>query len=129
MLSPIGASARRDRDVALSWLSLAALALVRVPARRRLFSRWVGAAFAAILVTRGLLVRETQQAIVDVPFLALVLAALVEEARRPREGLRVPLLLCLAGLLRPGGVAPGRRPCAVRRRRTGHGARWCARRW
>jgi hypothetical protein len=87
--------------MAIAWLSLAALALAAFALGRLSFSPWVGAAFALLLVTRGLLVRETQQAIVDVPFLALVTAALVAELRHPRLGLHVPLLLFAAGLLRP----------------------------
>ena len=87
--------------MAISWLALGALAVAAFALGRAVFSPWVGVAFAGVLVTRGLLVRETQQAIVDVPFLALVTAALVAELRRPGEGLRVPLLLLAAGLLRP----------------------------
>ncbi len=99
-ISVIGTRAP-EAVLALSWLSLAALALLAYRLGELLFSRWVGVAFAVILVTRGVIVRETQQAILDVPFLALVLAALIAEVRRPREGLRVPLLLLAAGLLRP----------------------------
>ena len=99
-LAPLGMRSA-DAVMAISWLSLGALALVSYRLGARLYSPWVGGAFAAILVTRGLIVRETQQAIIDIPFLALILAALAAEAHRPREGLRVPLLLLAAGLLRP----------------------------
>ena len=57
--------------------------------------------FAALLLTRPLVVLDAGQAIVDVPFLALVLAAMLAEARHPRTGYAVPVLLGLAGLLRP----------------------------
>jgi hypothetical protein len=99
-LSPLGAGVV-PVVVALSWLSLAGLGYAAFLLGRELFSAWVGIAFALILVTRGLLIRETHEAVVDIPFLALVVAAIVAEVQRPREGLRVPVLLCLAGLLRP----------------------------
>ena len=57
--------------------------------------------FAALLLTRPLLVLEAGQAVIDIPFLALVLAAMIAEARHPRSGYAVPVLLGLAGLLRP----------------------------
>ena len=44
---------------------------------------------------------EAGQALIDVPFLALVVAALLAEARPPRTGWTVPMLLAAAGLLRP----------------------------
>ena len=100
VLAPLGTHAAWS-VMALTWLAVGALAVVCFRLGERLFSPWVGVAFAALLVTRGLLVRETQQAIVDVPFLALVVAALAVEASSPRRGLRVPVLLFLAGLLRP----------------------------
>ena len=70
---------------------------------RRLYSVWVGAAFALVVLTRSLLVSETHQAVVDIPFLALVVGALLVEVGRPRERTLVPVLLCVAGLLRPEG--------------------------
>lgn len=100
VLAPLGARAGTAL-MGASWLSLAAIAYFAFVLGRRLYSPWVGALFGLILVTRVPLVRETQQAMVDVPFLALVMAALAAEAARPREGLRVPVLLGVAGLLRP----------------------------
>jgi len=100
VLSPLGAFVV-PALLALSWLSLAALGCAAFLLGRELFSAWVGIAFAAILVSRGLLIRETHEAVVDIPFLALVMGAIVAEVQRPRESLWVPVLLCLAGLLRP----------------------------
>ena len=53
------------------------------------------------MLTRHLLIRETHQAVLDLPFLALVVGALLAEVDRPRERTLVPVLLMLAGLLRP----------------------------
>ncbi len=101
-LAPLGDSAFAV-VMALSWLSLAALAVLGFLLGRRLYGVWVGAAVAVILLTRHLLVRETHQAVLDLPFLALVVGALLAEVERPRERTLVPVLLCLAGLLRPEG--------------------------
>jgi hypothetical protein len=87
--------------VALSWLAFGALGVAGFALGSGVYSRWVGALFAALLLTRPLLVLEAGQAVTDVPFLALVLAAMAVEARRPRTGWTVPVLLGLAGLLRP----------------------------
>ena len=89
--------------MALSWLSLAALGVLGFLLGRRLYGVWVGAAVAVVLLTRRLLVGETHQAVLDLPFLALVVGALLAEVGRPRERTLVPVLLCLAGLLRPEG--------------------------
>ncbi len=66
-----------------------------------LYSAWVGALFALLVLTRDVLVGETLQASVDVPFLALVLWAATLEALRPRRGWPVLAILAAAGLLRP----------------------------
>jgi hypothetical protein len=66
-----------------------------------LFSAPVGVLFALILLTRDLLVGEALQASVDIPFMALVIWAMVLEARKPKRGPPVLALLSLAGLLRP----------------------------
>ena len=101
-LGPLGPSGG-DVLLAVAWLSLGALGYLAFRLGGALFSPLVGAVFAALLVTRPLLVLETRQAIVDVPFLALVAAAGLCALRDARTGLRVPLLLGLAGLLRPEG--------------------------
>jgi hypothetical protein len=97
LLSPLGGAAL-PAAMALAWLSYAALGLLAFALGRTLYSAWVGALFAAVLLTRPLLALETGQAVIDVPFLALVLAALLLEARGGRG---VPVLLLAAGLLRP----------------------------
>jgi len=90
-----------DLVLAVSWLAFGALGVAAYALGTALYSRWVGGLFAALLLTRPLLVLEAGQAVIDVPFLALVVAAMAHEARRPRSGWTVPVLLGLAGLLRP----------------------------
>ena len=87
--------------MALSWLSFAALGVLSFLLGRRLFSVWVGTACAVVVLTRHLLIRETHQGVLDITFLALVVGALLAEVERPRERTLVPVLLLLAGLLRP----------------------------
>lgn len=101
-LGPLG-SAGADLLLAASWLSLGALGWLAFRLGSVLFSPWVGATFAALLLTRPLLLLETRQAIVDVPFLALVAGAGLRALRDERTARSVPILLALAGLLRPEG--------------------------
>ncbi len=65
------------------------------------FDRWVGAAAAAIVLTRAPFLSNGLRAYIDLPYIALCLAALLVEAKRPRAGWPVLALLALAGLLRP----------------------------
>jgi Dolichyl-phosphate-mannose-protein mannosyltransferase len=65
------------------------------------FDRPVGAVAALIVLTRAPYLSNGLRAYVDLPYIALVLAALVLETRRPRAGWPVLALLALAGLLRP----------------------------
>lgn len=89
---------------ALEWLSLlsfAALGWTAFLLGSRAASPLVGVLFAAILLTRPVLLRQALMASIDIPFLALVLGAAAIELRRSRAGLPVLVLLGLAGLLRP----------------------------
>ena len=65
------------------------------------FDRWVGAFAAAIVLTRAPFLSNGLRAYIDLPYIAFCLAALLVEAKRPRAGWPVLLLLALAGLLRP----------------------------
>jgi hypothetical protein len=100
LTSPFGGT---EVVTGLSWLAFGALGMAGYALGAALYSRWVGGLFAVLLLTRPLLVIEAGQAIIDVPFLALVLAAMAVEWRRPQTGWTVPVLLGLAGLLRPEG--------------------------
>ncbi|MEA2123743.1 MAG: hypothetical protein QOI80_525 [Solirubrobacteraceae bacterium] len=101
LLMILGTDAATTILLAVSWLSLGALAVVLARLGATLFSWPVGVLAAVAILTRSLLSTETAQALTDLPFLALVVAALDRELRRPREGWTVPVLLVLAGLLRP----------------------------
>ena len=60
------------------------------------------------------------RAMFDLPFYLMIFGAALLELRRPRCGWPVLRVLALAGLLRPGGVAAGRRLLALAR--AGHAA-------
>lgn len=65
------------------------------------FDRWIGATAAAIVLTRAPFLSNGLRAYIDLPYIALCLAALLVEAKRPKAGWPVLALLALAGLLRP----------------------------
>ena len=65
------------------------------------FDRPIGAVAAVFVLTRAPFLSNGLRAYVDVPYIALVLGALVIESKRPRAGWPVLSLLALAGLLRP----------------------------
>ena len=96
----------QDGDQVIVWGTLLAFGLVIVLAFRlgaELFSPAVGAVTALVLLTRPAYLRDAVLGYQDVPFAALILGAAVLEARRPRRGapVLVLVLLALAGLLRP----------------------------
>ena len=83
-------------------LSLGALAWLVFLLGTRLFDNpWVGALAALVVVTRPVIVRDTVLAYQDIPFAALIVGAVLLEARTPRRGWPVLLVLAAAGLLRP----------------------------
>ena len=97
---PFGAQA----DTAILWLTLLSFgALVYLTYRlgAELFGRWAGVVAALVIVSRPVMMRDALIGYQDVPFAALVIGAVLLEARRPRRGVPVLVLLALAGLLRP----------------------------
>ena len=66
-----------------------------------LFGRWAGVVAAAVVVSRPAFERDAVLAYQDVPFAALIIGAVLLEARSPRRGVPVLVVLALAGLLRP----------------------------
>jgi hypothetical protein len=65
------------------------------------FTPLVGAIAAALVLTRFDFAFLAARGYIDVPYMALVVAAAAVEAERPRRGLPVFILLALASLLRP----------------------------
>lgn len=100
VLSPLGADAE-GAAVLLALVFLGALGWVTYALGSQWFGPAAGVLAAVIILTRQPVLSFGIRAYVDVPYLVLVLAALLVEARRPRAGLPVLGLLALAGLLRP----------------------------
>jgi hypothetical protein len=87
--------------LALGLLGLGMLAVGLFRLGQELFGVWVGIAAAAILMTRVPILNFGIRGYVDLPTCAFVVWAAVLEARQPRRGAPVLILLGLAGLLRP----------------------------
>ena len=100
-LSIAGPDAASSALMALSWLSLGALGWGVARVGEALFSWPVGLLAAALVLTREVVLEMTTGALVDLPFLALVVWAVLLEIRRPRRRAAVLALLGAAGLLRP----------------------------
>ena len=87
--------------IGIAYVSLALLGWVVFALGREWFNTAAGVLAAAIVLTRVPVLDFGARAYVDIPFLVLVLGALLVETRRPRAGVPVLGLLALAGLLRP----------------------------
>jgi hypothetical protein len=101
VLSPLSPSAVEGVTVALGFLALSACGWVVYRLGSAWFGRAAGALAALILLTRVPVISYGVRAYVDVPYLLLVLCAVLVESRRRRAGAPVLVLLALAGLLRP----------------------------
>jgi hypothetical protein len=100
-LAPLGATAETTIVVALGFLALSACAWVTYRLGSAWFGRAAGAVAAIVLITRVPVLSYGVRAYVDVPYMLLVLSALLVESRHRRAGAPVLALLGLAGLLRP----------------------------
>jgi hypothetical protein len=87
--------------VIVALIGLGALVWVIFRLGQELLSVWVGVIAAVVVLTRPAIVRDALLGYQDVPFAALVIGAVLLEARRPRRGAAVLVALGLAGLLRP----------------------------
>lgn len=87
--------------VGLAYVSLALLGWVVFALGREWFNTAAGVLAAGIVLTRVPVLDFGARAYVDIPFLVLLLGALLVETRHPRSGGPVLLLLAFAGLLRP----------------------------
>lgn len=101
LLSPFGAVTASDATTVVAYLALGAIAYLVYRLGALWFDRLIGFAAAAIVLTRAPFLSNGLRAYVDLPYIGLVLAALVIETRRPRAGWPVLALLAVAGLLRP----------------------------
>jgi hypothetical protein len=101
VLAPLGASASTAIAVALAFVVLSACGWVVYRLGSAWFGRAAGGVAAVVLLTRVPVLSYGVRAYVDLPYLLLVLWALLVETRRPRAGAPVLVLLGLAGLLRP----------------------------
>jgi hypothetical protein len=101
ILAPLGANGAIDATIVLAFVWLGALAWITY----RLGEAWInpaaGALAAAIVLTRRPVLDFGARAYVDLPYLVLVLGALLVETRRRRDGAPVLALLAVAGLIRP----------------------------
>ena len=95
------AGAADDVLVFATLLAFGALVYLTFALGRELFSPWVGVVAALVVLTRPAMERDALLAYQDVPFAALVVGAVLAEARKPKRGTLVLALLAVAGLLRP----------------------------
>jgi hypothetical protein len=66
-----------------------------------LFGTWAGVVAALVVLTRPAIERDAVLAYQDLPFEALIVGAVLLEARKPKRGAVVLIVLAVAGLLRP----------------------------
>jgi hypothetical protein len=99
-LAPAGADAE-GALLAISYLSAGALAWNTWLVGSRLFGPVAGVVGASLLLTRDVVTFHTALAYLDLPWAALVMAAVAVEVRTPGRGELTLPILALAGLLRP----------------------------
>jgi hypothetical protein len=98
-LTPLG-DAAQPAWVVLAFVALGALGWLTYELGAHWFGPAAGAVAALLILTRLPVLSFGVRAYVDIPYAALVLGAILAEARRPRTTLPL-ILLALAGLLRP----------------------------
>jgi hypothetical protein len=100
-LAPLGAGAESTIVVALAFLALSACGWILYKLGSAWFGPGAGAVAALVLLTRVPVLSYGVRAYVDIPYILLVLSALLVETRHRKAGAPVLVLLGLAGLLRP----------------------------
>lgn len=100
LTSPFGGGAV-DLTMIVAYLSLGLVGYLVYRLGSLWFDRPIGAVAALLVLTRAPFLSNGLRAYVDLPYIALVLGALLIETKRPRSGWPVLSLLALAGLLRP----------------------------
>jgi hypothetical protein len=101
LLSLLGADGALGATLVLAFVWLGALGWLTYRLGEAWVNRAAGVLGAAIVLTRRPVLDFGARAYVDVPYLVLVLGALLVETRRRRAGAPVLALLGLAGLIRP----------------------------
>jgi len=101
ILSPLGPGGAETGLVVIGYLALGALGYLVYRLGAEWFGPLVGLIAGAVILTREPVLSYGIRAYVDIPYLVLVLGAVLVESRRPRAGLPVLVLLAVAGLLRP----------------------------
>jgi len=100
LTSPFGGGAI-DLTMVVAYISLGLVGYLVYRLGALWFDRPIGAVAALIVLTQAPFLSNGLRAYVDLPYIALVLGALVIETKRPRAGWPVLALLVPAGLLRP----------------------------
>jgi hypothetical protein len=98
--TPLGGGAI-DATMVIAYLSLGLVAYLVYRLGALWFDRPIGAVAAIFVLTRAPYLSNGLRAYVDLPYIALVLGALLIETKRPKAGWPVLALLIPAGLLRP----------------------------
>ena len=101
IVTPLGADGASNATIVIAFLALGAIAYLVYRLGELWFDRPIGVVAALIVLTRPPILDSGLRAYVDLPYMALVLTALVIETRFRRAGWPVLALLGLAGLLRP----------------------------
>jgi hypothetical protein len=101
LASVFGREAGYDLLVGLAYVSFGALVWSVFRFGQTAFSWPVGLLAAVVIATSLSVLSRSLLGFVDIPFLALIVFAAALEARSPRRGVPVLVLLGLAGLLRP----------------------------
>jgi hypothetical protein len=87
--------------IVLAFLALGVLGWLVYALGAAWFTPATGVVAALIVLTREPILSYGVRAYVDIPYMCLLLGALLVETRRPRAGTPVLVLIALAGLLRP----------------------------
>ena len=90
-----------DLFLLIAFLALGVLAWLVYALGAAWFTRATGVVAAVIVLTREPILSYGVRAYVDIPYMCLLLGALLVETRRSRAGTPVLVLIGLAGLLRP----------------------------
>jgi hypothetical protein len=101
ILSVFGAQGSIDATLVLAFVWLGGLAYITYRLGEAWINKAAGVLAAAIILTRRPVLDFGARAYVDLPYLVLVLGALLVETRKRRAGAPVLALLAVAGLIRP----------------------------